>query len=122
MGGDGDTNRKSSEICALRHGELFGIPESSHDFFSSDWWSQVREAVLAEEHTIRNLRMDPFVDSGKVPRRLALVVMPWDEPPRFSSPELSPFLPVPLVCRANSTPTPGIWFHGRRNLNVSNLK
>ena len=56
--GDGD-----GKICVLRHGELFGIPESSPDF-SPLIGGPKREAVLAEEYTMRNLRIDPFVYSG----------------------------------------------------------
>jgi hypothetical protein len=63
MGGDSDTNSKSSKICVLRHGELFGIPESSPDF-SPLIGGPKREPVLAEEYTMRNLRIDPFVYSG----------------------------------------------------------
>jgi hypothetical protein len=63
-GDDGDTNgRRSSKICVLRHGELFGIPESSPDF-SPLIGGLKRDAVLAEEYTMRNLRIDPFVYSG----------------------------------------------------------
>lgn len=49
----------------VRHGELFGIPESSPDF-SPLVGGPRREPVLTEEYTMRNVRIDPFIVSGNV--------------------------------------------------------
>lgn len=49
----------------IRHGELFGTPESSPDF-SALVGGPRRDPVITEEYTMRNVRVDPFVLSGNV--------------------------------------------------------
>lgn len=49
----------------LRHGELFGTPESSPDFSPLEGGPR-RDPVIAEEYTMRNVRVDPFLVSGNV--------------------------------------------------------
>jgi hypothetical protein len=49
----------------VRHGELFGIPESSSDF-SPLVGGPRRDPVVTEEYTMRNVRVDPFVVSGNI--------------------------------------------------------
>lgn len=56
---------KSADICVVRHGELFGIPESSPEF-SPLIGGPRREPVITEEYTMRTVRVDPFIVSGNV--------------------------------------------------------
>ena len=56
---------KSEDICVVRHGELFGIPESSTEF-SPLIGGPRREPAVTEEYTMRTVRIDPFVVSGNV--------------------------------------------------------
>lgn len=49
----------------IRHGELFGTPESSPDFSPLEGGPR-RDPVISEEYTMRNVRVDPFVVSGNV--------------------------------------------------------
>mmetsp|Transcript_19418 Transcript_19418/g.42205 ORF Transcript_19418/g.42205 Transcript_19418/m.42205 type:complete len:545 (+) Transcript_19418:209-1843(+) len=55
----------SGDICVVRHGELFGIAESSPEF-SPLIGGPRREPVITEEYTMRTVRVDPFVVSGNV--------------------------------------------------------
>ena len=54
-----------SDICVVRHGELFGIPESSPEF-SPLIGGLRREPAITEEYTMRTVRVDPFIVSGNV--------------------------------------------------------
>lgn len=56
---------KSEDICVVRHGELFGIPESSPEF-SPLIGGPRREPAITEEYTMRTVRVDPFIVSGNV--------------------------------------------------------
>jgi hypothetical protein len=56
---------KSEDICVVRHGELFGTPESSPEF-SPLIGGPRREPAVTEEYTMRTVRVDPFVVSGNV--------------------------------------------------------
>jgi hypothetical protein len=56
---------KSEDICVVRHGELFGIPESSPEF-SPLIGGPRREPAVTEEYTMRTVRVDPFIVSGNV--------------------------------------------------------
>ena len=58
-------NSKNEDICVVRHGELFGIPESSPEF-SPLIGGPRREPAVTEEYTMRTVRVDPFVVSGNV--------------------------------------------------------
>jgi len=49
----------------VRHGELFGIPESSPEF-SPLIGGPRREPAITEEYTMRTVRVDPFIVSGNV--------------------------------------------------------
>mmetsp|Transcript_16378 Transcript_16378/g.46848 ORF Transcript_16378/g.46848 Transcript_16378/m.46848 type:complete len:516 (-) Transcript_16378:1020-2567(-) len=49
----------------VRHGELFGIPESSSEF-SPLVGGPRRDPVITEEYTMRTVRVDPFLVSGNV--------------------------------------------------------
>lgn len=49
----------------VRHGELFGTPESSPEF-SPLVGGPRRDPVVTEEYTMRNVRVDPFVVSGNI--------------------------------------------------------
>ena len=49
----------------LRHGELFGTPESSPEFSPLEGGPR-RDPVISEEYTMRNVRVDPFLVSGNV--------------------------------------------------------
>lgn len=49
----------------LRHGELFGTPESSPDFSPLEGGPR-RDPVITEEYTMRSIRVDPFLVSGNV--------------------------------------------------------
>ncbi|KAL3917742.1 MAG: hypothetical protein SGILL_004568 [Bacillariaceae sp.] len=53
------------DVCVVRHGQLFGLPESSPDF-SPLVGGLRRVPEIAEEYTMRNVRVDPFVFSGNV--------------------------------------------------------
>eukprot|EP00980_Cylindrotheca_fusiformis_P009161 scaffold1993_cov107-Cylindrotheca_fusiformis.AAC.5 len=53
----------SKNACVVRHGQLFGQPESSPNF-SPLVGGPRRDAVIAEEYTMRDVRVDPFVLSG----------------------------------------------------------
>ncbi|MGK3759515.1 MAG: hypothetical protein ACI8RD_011832 [Bacillariaceae sp.] len=59
------SNSKNEDICVVRHGELFGIPESSPEF-SPLIGGPRREPAVTEEYTMRTVRVDPFVVSGNV--------------------------------------------------------
>jgi hypothetical protein len=48
----------ASSVVLLRHGELFGLPESSPDF-SALTGGPRKEPVLCEEYTFRTVRVDP---------------------------------------------------------------
>ncbi|KAL3940958.1 MAG: hypothetical protein SGARI_000774, partial [Bacillariaceae sp.] len=52
-------------VCVVRHGQLFGIPESSPDF-SPLVGGPRRTPEITEEYTMRSVRVDPFVFSGNV--------------------------------------------------------
>ncbi len=54
-----------SNPSIVRHGELFGIPESSPDF-SPLVGGPRRDPVVTEEYTMRTVRVDPFVVSGNI--------------------------------------------------------
>jgi hypothetical protein len=56
---------KSEDICVVRHGELFGTPESSPEF-SPLIGGPRREPAITEEYTMRTVRVDPFIVSGNV--------------------------------------------------------
>ncbi|VEU40450.1 unnamed protein product [Pseudo-nitzschia multistriata] len=56
---------KSEDICVVRHGELFGIPESSPEFSPLIGGPRV-EPAITEEYTMRTVRVDPFIVSGNV--------------------------------------------------------
>ncbi len=56
---------KSEGICVVRHGELFGTPESSPEF-SPLIGGPRREPAITEEYTMRTVRVDPFIVSGNV--------------------------------------------------------
>jgi hypothetical protein len=51
--------------CIVRHGELFGTPESSPDFSPLEGGPR-RDPTIAEEYTMRNVRVDPFLVSGNI--------------------------------------------------------
>lgn len=53
------------EVCVVRHGQLFGLPESSPDF-SPLVGGPRRDPVVTDEYTMRTVRVDPFVFSGNV--------------------------------------------------------
>jgi hypothetical protein len=55
----------SKNSCVVRHGELFGVPESSSDF-SPFVGGPRREPLVADEYAMRTVRVDPFVVSGNV--------------------------------------------------------
>jgi len=55
---DGAMAADSSKVVKLRHGELFGVPESSPDF-SPLIGGPRREPVLCEEYAMRSVRVDP---------------------------------------------------------------
>jgi hypothetical protein len=55
----------SNTVCVVRHGELFGTPESSPEF-SPLVGGPKRDPVVTEEYTMRDVRVDPFVFSGNV--------------------------------------------------------
>mmetsp|Transcript_23587 Transcript_23587/g.65461 ORF Transcript_23587/g.65461 Transcript_23587/m.65461 type:complete len:561 (+) Transcript_23587:156-1838(+) len=59
------SSSRGEDICVVRHGELFGIPESSPDF-SPLIGGPRREPAITEEYTMRTVRVDPFVVSGNV--------------------------------------------------------
>lgn len=50
----------AKNVCQVRHGQLFGKPESSPDF-SPFVGGPRRDPVVAEEYTMRDVRVDPFV-------------------------------------------------------------
>jgi len=56
---------KSEDICVVRHGELFGTPESSPEF-SPLIGGPRREPTITKEYTMRGVRVDPFIVSGNV--------------------------------------------------------
>mmetsp|Transcript_16833 Transcript_16833/g.34651 ORF Transcript_16833/g.34651 Transcript_16833/m.34651 type:complete len:551 (-) Transcript_16833:942-2594(-) len=56
---------RNSDVCVVRHGELFGVPESSPEF-SPLIGGPRREPAITEEYTMRTVRVDPFVVSGNV--------------------------------------------------------
>lgn len=51
--------------CVVRHGQLFGLPESSPDF-SPLVGGPRRVPETTEEYTMRSVRVDPFVFSGNI--------------------------------------------------------
>lgn len=53
------------DVCVVRHGKLFGLPESSPDF-SPLVGGPRRDPVMTDEYTTRAVRVDPFVFSGNV--------------------------------------------------------
>jgi hypothetical protein len=53
----------SKNMCTVRHGQLFGKPESSPEF-SPLVGGPRRDPVITEEFTMRNVRVDPFILSG----------------------------------------------------------
>jgi hypothetical protein len=53
------------KVCVVRHGQLFGLPESSPDF-SPLVGGPRRVPEITEEYTMRSVRVDPFVFSGNV--------------------------------------------------------
>ena len=55
----------ASNPCVVRHGELFGIPESSPEF-SPLIGGPMRDPTITKEYTMRTVRIDPFVVSGNV--------------------------------------------------------
>jgi len=55
----------NEDICVVRHGELFGIPESSPEF-SPLIGGPRREPIVTEEYSMRTVRVDPFIVSGNV--------------------------------------------------------
>jgi hypothetical protein len=55
----------SKNACVVRHGELFGVPESSSDF-SPLVGGPRRDPMVADEYSMRGVRVDPFVVSGNV--------------------------------------------------------
>ena len=69
--GDGRTGQSTMSLTLgektsiLRHGELFGSPESSPDFSPLEGGPR-RDPVISEEYTMRNVRVDPFLVSGNV--------------------------------------------------------
>ena len=50
----------ASNLCVLRHGQLFGIPESSPNF-SPLVGGPKRDPLVCEEYTMRTVRLDPFI-------------------------------------------------------------
>jgi len=56
---------RNGDICVVRHGELFGIPESSPEF-SPLIGGPRRDPAITEEYTMRTVRVDPFIVSGNV--------------------------------------------------------
>eukprot|EP00531_Pseudo-nitzschia_arenysensis_P001424 CAMPEP_0116140732 /NCGR_PEP_ID=MMETSP0329-20121206/14012_1 /TAXON_ID=697910 /ORGANISM="Pseudo-nitzschia arenysensis, Strain B593" /LENGTH=544 /DNA_ID=CAMNT_0003635881 /DNA_START=30 /DNA_END=1664 /DNA_ORIENTATION=- len=56
---------KSEDICVVRHGELFGTPESSPEF-SPLIGGPRKEPAITKEYTMRTVRVDPFIVSGNV--------------------------------------------------------
>jgi hypothetical protein len=60
---ESDSDGSNNNVYVLRHGELFGLPESSPNF-SPMMGGPKRDPVLAEEYTMRNVRIDPFRYSG----------------------------------------------------------
>lgn len=59
------TQAFGNNICVVRHGQLFGTPESSPDF-SPLVGGPRREPVITEEYNMRSIRVDPFIFSGNV--------------------------------------------------------
>ncbi|CAJ1946989.1 unnamed protein product [Cylindrotheca closterium] len=57
------TRSLASSPYTLRHGELFGKPESSPDF-SPLVGGLRREPIITEEYTMRGVRVDPFIISN----------------------------------------------------------
>ncbi len=57
--------RSGGEVCVVRHGQLFGLPESSPDF-SPLVGGPRRDPIITDEYTMRAVRVDPFVFSGNV--------------------------------------------------------
>jgi len=55
---DGAMAADASKVVKLRHGELFGVPESSPDF-SPLIGGPRRDPVLCEEYSMRSVRVDP---------------------------------------------------------------
>jgi hypothetical protein len=55
----------NGSVCVVRHGQLFGLPESSPDF-SPLVGGPRRDPEITEEYTMRSVRVDPFVFSGNV--------------------------------------------------------
>jgi len=53
----------SKNACTVRHGQLFGKPESSPEF-SPLVGGPRKDPMITEEYTMRNVRVDPFVFSG----------------------------------------------------------
>jgi len=49
----------------LRHGDLFGLPESSPDFSPLEGGPR-RDPVITEEYAMRTVRVDPFLVSGNI--------------------------------------------------------
>ena len=54
---------RKQHACTVRHGQLFGKPQSSPEF-SPLVGGPRRDPVITEEYTMRNVRVDPFVLSG----------------------------------------------------------
>mmetsp|Transcript_57991 Transcript_57991/g.141711 ORF Transcript_57991/g.141711 Transcript_57991/m.141711 type:complete len:627 (-) Transcript_57991:151-2031(-) len=61
----GSRSSNSNNVCIVRHGELFGMPDSSPEF-SPLVGGPKRQPVVTEEYTMRDVRVDPFVVSGNV--------------------------------------------------------
>jgi hypothetical protein len=55
----------NGKVCVVRHGQLFGLPESSPDF-SPLVGGPKRDPVITDEYLMRTVRVDPFVVSGNV--------------------------------------------------------
>ena len=59
-------SQQNSNVLLLRHGQLFGTPESSPDFSALTGGPQ-KEPQLCEEYTMRSIRVDPTVSvSGNI--------------------------------------------------------
>ncbi|KAG7350895.1 hypothetical protein IV203_010255 [Nitzschia inconspicua] len=52
-------------VCVVRHGQLFGLPESSPDF-SPLVGGPRRDPEITEEYTMRSVRVDPYVFLGNI--------------------------------------------------------
>jgi hypothetical protein len=65
------TQSLKKNVCVVRHGQLFGVPESSPEF-SPLVGGPRRDPVITEEYTMRAVRVDPFVFSGNVMASLSL--------------------------------------------------